>query len=187
MSPAQTIGRVETILSACWRRHGQQSARPLCCRSPTRTLSSRHPNGFVRAAFGTSIGRATIGLVRRVHPYAMLISTCSMVQNGRSCASATSLIEQRLSTALNSFCSARWRLRYMGGVAPATSSETTAPVLLTMATGHPQSARQHPRQWYALRALALGLMVSSNRGSLCKAFLSGSVVCRVQGRLRSRH
>jgi len=31
------------------------------------------------------------------------------------------------------------------------------------------------------------LMVSSNRGSLCKAFLSGSVVCRVQGRLRSRH
>src|SRR4051812_33334074 len=33
----------------------------------------------------------------------------------------------------------------------------------------------------------LGLMVSSNRGSLCKAFLFGSVVCRVQGRLRSRH
>ena len=30
-------------------------------------------------------------------------------------------------------------------------------------------------------------MGSSNRGSLCKAFLSGSVVCRVQGRLRSRH
>jgi len=35
--------------------------------------------------------------------------------------------------------------------------------------------------------LGTGLMVSSNRGSLCKAFLSGSVVCRVQGRLRSRH
>src|SRR5215210_3779820 len=28
---------------------------------------------------------------------------------------------------------------------------------------------------------------SSNRGSLCTAFRSGSVVCRVQGRLRSRH
>ena len=128
MSPAQTIGRVETILSACWRRHGQQSARPLCCRSPTRTLSSRHPNGFVRAAFGMSIVCATIAPVRRVHPYAMLISTCSMVQNGRSCASATSLIEQRLSTALNSFCSARWRLRSMGGWHPppyATSSGPT--------------------------------------------------------------
>src|SRR4051794_11107847 len=28
-----------------------------------------------------------------------------------------------------------------------------------------------------------GLMVSSNCGSLCKAFLSGCIVCRVQGRL----
>src|SRR4051812_21263238 len=45
----------------------------------------------------------------------MLISTCSMVQNRPSRASATFLMGQRLSTALISFCSARWRLRYMGG------------------------------------------------------------------------
>jgi len=45
----------------------------------------------------------------------MLISTCSMTQNGKSRASATSLVDQRLSGTLTLFCSARWRLRYMGG------------------------------------------------------------------------
>src|SRR3954452_719501 len=51
----------------------------------------------------------------------MLISTCSMAQNDKSRASAISLTDQRLSGTLNLFCSARWRLRYMGGVAGATS------------------------------------------------------------------
>src|SRR4051812_31561547 len=45
----------------------------------------------------------------------MRIRTCSIVQNGMSRASATSLIDQRLSSTLTLFCSARWRLRYMGG------------------------------------------------------------------------
>src|SRR3954449_3516784 len=45
----------------------------------------------------------------------MSIRTCSMVQNRGSRASATSLIDQRLNVGLNSFCSARWRLRSMGG------------------------------------------------------------------------
>src|SRR4051794_27724132 len=48
-------------------------------------------------------------------PQAMLISTCSRVQNRPSRASATSLVEQRLRATLILFCSARWRLCYMGG------------------------------------------------------------------------
>src|SRR3954468_10195498 len=48
----------------------------------------------------------------------MSIRTCSMVQNGMSRASATSLMDQRLSSTLTLFCSARWRLRYMGGSHP---------------------------------------------------------------------
>jgi hypothetical protein len=48
----------------------------------------------------------------------MLICACSMVQNRGSRASATSLIDQRLNVGLNSFCSARWRLRYKGGSHP---------------------------------------------------------------------
>ena len=39
----------------------------------------------------------------------------------------------------------------------------------------------------SVNLLILAALGSSNRGSLCKAFLFGSVVCRVQGRLRSRH
>src|SRR3954465_1998365 len=45
----------------------------------------------------------------------MLISTCSMAQNDKSRASATSLVDQRLRPTLTLFCSARWRLRYKGG------------------------------------------------------------------------
>src|SRR6476620_2529912 len=49
----------------------------------------------------------------------ILISRCSMARNSKSRASATSSIDQRLRPTPILFCSARWRLRYMG-VASAT-------------------------------------------------------------------
>src|SRR3954471_16686183 len=51
----------------------------------------------------------------------MSIRACSMAQNGGPRERATSLIDPRLSRNLNSFCSARGLLGYVGGVTSATS------------------------------------------------------------------